>query len=337
MGYSFFTLEKIKKQGQMVGKYKHNYREIDVINADPDKKHLNEELVSLNGKNYKEAFDERMKTLGYGTDKKMRSNAVQGFEVVTTFSREEADNINLERWKENNTKWLKETFNVNPEKYGDNVLSVVYHGDEPGNVHCHAFIVPIDDKGNLNARYYVQNRQKMINMQDSYGKLMKDEHNLDRGISGSKARHQDIKRYYTALNMTLEKELPALKEHESVMEYRQRANEIYKDACLKIMGLEDKTSRLEMSQEQKTRNKVSAAKKELYDKYQDKAEHMEQLEREFGTYEEIQDKCEGFDNLIAGIAEEEDKDDYIVIVNTLMDNGKKLREKEKQKSEEKDL
>lgn len=331
MGYSFMTIEKIKNTNQMVGKYKHNYREIDVLNADPDKKALNKELVSLEGKNYKEAFEERMASLGYGTDKKIRSNAVYGFEVVTTFSREEAEYIDLDKWKENNVKWLKEAFNANPEKYGDNVLSVVYHADEPGNVHCHAFIVPIDDKGNLNARYYVQSRQKMIDLQDSYGKLMKDEHNLERGIHGSKARHQDIKRYYTALNMTLAKELPNIEQHESIMEYRQRANEIYKDACLKIMGLEDKNSRLKLETEQTTKNEVSKAKKELYDKYQEKAENMNELEREYGSYPEIKEKCENFDNLITGIAEEETKEDLITIVNTLIDNGKKIKDKSKDK------
>ncbi len=51
----------------------------------------------------------------------------------------------------------------------------------------------------------------MIELQDSYGKLMKQEHDLDRGIKYSKARHQDIKRYYTALNNTLTKELPFVK------------------------------------------------------------------------------------------------------------------------------
>ena len=50
MGYCFMTIEKIKNRQQIAGKYLHNYRQIDVLNADPDKKHLNQELVSLNGK-----------------------------------------------------------------------------------------------------------------------------------------------------------------------------------------------------------------------------------------------------------------------------------------------
>ena len=331
MGYSFMTLEKIKNTRQMNGKYKHNYREISVANADPNKKNFNEELVSLGGKTYKEVFDERMKSLGYGEDKKIRSNAVLGFEVVTTFSREDAEQMNFDKWKENNVKWLREAFNANPEKYGDNVVSVVYHADEPGNVHCHAFIIPIDDKGHLNARYYVQSRQKMIELQDSYGKLMKEEHNLERGVHGTKATHQDIKRYYTALNRTLSQELPAIKEHETIMEYRQRANEVYKDACLKIMGLEDQNKRLSMSNEQQTKNAVSAAKKELYERLQPKAEEMEELEREFGDFQEVKQKCESYDNLIRGIAEEEEYSDYADMIDALIRNGELARERENEK------
>ena len=258
MGYCFMTLEKIKNFNQMAGKYSHNYRKIDVLNADPDKAHLNEELISLEGKTYKEAFEERLKGLGYGTDKKIRSNAVYAFEVVTTFSREDKEHVDLEKWKKDNVAWLKKEFNANPD-YGENVLSVVYHGDEAGNVHCHAIVVPIDDKGNLNARYYVRSRQKMIELQDSYGKLMKSEHNLNRGIKNSKARHQDIKRYYTSLNATLQRDLPKPKENEKLEDYQQRIQELYKDANLKAMALEDKYSRLKLGMEQEMKNEISSA------------------------------------------------------------------------------
>lgn len=334
MGKCFMTLEKIKNYNQMSGKYKHNYREIEVLNADPDKKDLNEELVSLNGKNYKQAFTERVKELGYGTDKKIRKDAVLGFEVITTFSREDAETVDLEKWKENNVKWLREHFNACPEKYGDNVVSVMYHADEPGNVHCHAFIIPIDDKGHLNARYYVRSRQKMIEMQDSYGELMKKEHNLDRGIHGTKATHKDIKKYYAALNAAIEKELPAVKDTETATEYRERANKIYQRASLKVMGLEDKLSRERLEHEQTTRNAVSSARKELFAKYKEKADMMDELVREYGGISEIMEKCEKSDDLEAGINEfssqehmsNSDKASILEIINSTIDTGKKVRQ-----------
>lgn len=334
MGYSFMTIEKIKNPKQMMAKYKHNYREKEVLNADPEKQDLNEELVKLNGKTYNEMFEERTKSLGYGTSKNIRKNAVYGFEVVTTFSREDAETMDLEKWKQNNVEWLRSTFNANPEKYGDNVLSVMYHADEPGNVHCHAFIIPIDDKGNLNARYYVQNRTKMIALQNSYGKLMKKEHNLNRGVKNSKAKHQDIKRYYTALNMTLAKDLPLVNENETAADYRSRVNEIYKNASLKIMGLEDKLKRMTLEHTQLITNAVAEAKKELYDRFQEKANHMDELEREYGSYHEIKGKCENYDNLIIGVADEDQRDDIVALLNQLIENGKRIKEKENRKYNE---
>lgn len=329
MGYSFMTLEKVKNYNQLKGKFVHNYRKIDVPNADPDKIDLNEELVQINGKTYKEAFDERMKTLGYGNDKKIRSNAVYAFEVVTTFSREDQEHVNLEEWKKNNVDWLRKEFNADPEKYGDNVLSVMYHADEPGNVHCHAIVVPIDDKGNLNSRFYVRSRQRMIELQDSYGKLMKQEHNLNRGIHNSSARHQDIKRYYTALNATLDKELPFVKENETPEEFRTRANESYKDINLKVMALENKNQRLTMESEQLVKNAVSETKKKFYKKYKEKADTFDELEREIGPASEIKEKCKTYDYLIEGIANQEDKEPIIGLVDNLVSIGKESKTKSK--------
>ncbi|WP_373262266.1 MobV family relaxase [Hungatella hathewayi] len=331
MGYCFMTLEKIKNTNQMIAKYKHNYRKIDVLNADPEQSYLNEELVKLNDKTYEDAFNERMKTLGYGDDKKIRSNAVYAFEVVTTFSREDQEKIDLEEWKKSNVEWLRKEFNADPDKYGDNVISMMYHADEPGNVHCHAIVIPIDDKGHLNSRYYVRSRQKMIELQDSYGKLMKQEHDLDRGVKYSKARHQDIKRYYAALNTTLAKELPLVKEQETANQYRFRANELYKDSNLKIMALEDKEKRLKSNSEQLVKNAVSETRKEFYEKYQMKAETFEKMEREFGPFEEIKEKCKAYDNLIEGIAaqSEDDKEPIINLISDLIAIGIKSKEKSK--------
>lgn len=336
MGYCFMTLEKIKNTNQLIAKYKHNYRKIDVLNADPEKAYLNEELVKLNGKTYEDVFNERMKSLGYGEDKKIRSNAVYAFEVVTTFSREDQEKIDLEEWKKNNIEWLRKEFNANPEKYGDNVVSVMYHADEPGNVHCHAIVIPVDDKGHLNSRYYVRSRQKMIEMQDSYGKLMKSEHNLNRGIKNSKARHQDIKRYYAALNATLAKELPTVKEQETANQYRLRANELYIDSNLKLMALEDKEKRLALISDQLVKNAVSETKKEFYEKYQVKSDMLDEMEREFGPINEIKEKCTAYDNLIEGIAaqSEDDKEPIINLIDDLISIGKELKEKSKNQDKE---
>lgn len=247
MGYCFMSIEKVKEKGTMQRKYEHNYRTEYVPNADPDKKDSNEELVLLNGKTYSEAFDEKMKKLKK-YNPHIRKNAVLGLEVVTTFSREDRENIDLEQWKQDQVEWLRDTFNADIDKYGDNVISVMYHGDEAGNVHCHAMVIPIDDKGKLNASYYINGRAKMRSLQDSYGEKMSFQHGLRRGLKGSKAKHEDIKRYYTALNQALATEAPAVEKingrNETAEEYRTRVNEIIKDLNLKILSEQKKAQRL---------------------------------------------------------------------------------------------
>ena len=330
MGYCFMTIEKIKTPNAMRGKYLHNYREMEVPNADAEKAHLNEELVSLNGKTYLQAFNEKVKALGYGDKKgqrKIKSNQVRGFEVVTTFSREDREKMDIEKWKENNVKWLREAFNADPEKYGDNVLSVMYHGDETGNVHCHAFIVPIDDKGHLNARYYVQNREKLINLQNSYAELMEKEHGLKRGIPGSKATHKDIKRYYAALNNTLESELPKVKEHETAEEYRKRVNKLYVDLKLQNMGLEDKAKTAVLRYSQLILNAKNDAKKELYNKHKETLERVKDIEREYGSLEDCAINAEKLKMIELGASTTGEGNEYDDLFKRLYQMG--LDEKKK--------
>lgn len=225
MGYCFVTAEKIKSLGTLISKYIHNYRKVAVENADPNLKHLNEELVPLpqdmdgTQKTYKAFFKERIESLEYYKDHKVRSDQVYAFEVVSTFSREE--DIDIEAWKKKNVEWLQKTFN----HAGDgcnNIASVVFHADEPGNVHCHAVIVPIDPRGRLNAKYYTGGYKVMREMQDSYAKDMK-EFGLERGLEGGQAKHKDIRKYYADLNRALE--IPETMPFETAEEYRARCQE----------------------------------------------------------------------------------------------------------------
>lgn len=189
MGYCFMSTQKIKNMGQMASKYKHNFRKINVENADPALFNQNEELLVFQNEkgeqvNYNEAFKERTANLPH----RIRSNAVLAIEVLTTFSRD--DNIDIDDWKKANVEWLQKTFN----KAGDgkdNVISVMYHADEPGNVHCHAVVIPVDDQGRLNSRFYLNGSKMMTQMQSSYGRDMK-KFGLQRGLEGGHARHKDI-------------------------------------------------------------------------------------------------------------------------------------------------
>lgn len=225
MGYCFMTMQKIKNLGQLSSKYNHNCRTVDVENADVTLSHLNEDLVPLpveDGKvlNYVEAVKDRIENLDYYKNEghKIRKNAVLAMEIVTTFSR--ADNINIDAWKKQNVDWLNKTFNVAPDKKR-NVLHVTYHADEAGNVHCHALVVPIDQRGRLCARSFFNGSRQMSILQDSYAKKMKPL-GLERGLKGSSAKHKDIRKMYADLNKALD--IPKPRKGESAAEYYERVS-----------------------------------------------------------------------------------------------------------------
>lgn len=227
MGYCFVTTQKVKTLGALGAKYNHNYRKVRVDNADPDQIHKNEELLPLpvqGGKqmSYVDFFHKRFSELPYYQDHKFRSNQNCAIEVVTTFSREDKNgSFNLEEWKERQVSWLRRQFN----RAGDgrnNIASVVFHADEPGNVHCHAIIIPVDDKGHINARFYTDGAKALSEMQNSYAKEMK-EFGLERGLKGGQASHKQIRKYYADLNRSLI--LPDVIPFESGEEYRNRCLE----------------------------------------------------------------------------------------------------------------
>lgn len=223
MGYCFMSIQKIKTKGGLMSKYNHNYRQVDVDNADKELAYLNDEIIKLptdeSGKqmNYVEAFNDRLSTIPYYQTHSYRKNAVLAFEVVTTFSKDSP--IDLEAWKQKNKEWLENTFNVAGDGR-NNVISMVYHGDEAGEVHCHAIVVPIDERGRLNAARFTGGARAMSDLQSSYAIDMR-EFGLERGLKGSSAKHEDIRRFYAELNRAKDS-VPEVKPGEPAQAYKER-------------------------------------------------------------------------------------------------------------------
>lgn len=259
MGYCFMDIKKIKDMRTMEMQYQHNFRTKDVPNAIPELRDQNEELVKLSDQpgapeNYKEAFRQRIKQLDYYKNHKYRSDAVLALEVLTTFTKDVS--IDIEQWKKDNVQWLRSTFNQAPQKYGDNVLSVMYHGDEHGNVHCHAFIIPINAEGRLNCHSYYGGRASLSKLQDSYSKAMEN-HGLERGVKGSSARHQDIKKFYTQLNQRID--IPRPREKESAADYRRRVLKQLQEERAASFREVDQKARALQQQADKTLNQERSA------------------------------------------------------------------------------
>lgn len=148
------------------------------------------------------------------TFEKIKTAAQLRAKYLHNFREKEVENVNPEK------TYLNEELISLPKIDGkNNVLSVVYHDDEVGNVHCHAFIVPIDEKGKLNASRFTDGNRICSQMQTSYAEAMM-QFGLKRGLKNSHAKHKDIKKYYAELNQTMNIPIPYLEEN--ALDYRNR-------------------------------------------------------------------------------------------------------------------
>lgn len=247
MGYCFFTFNKINNLASIDKIYRHNYRLDECLNANSDLQHLNEELISLNGKTAREAIIEKINQLQEaGTQKSVRKKGVLAYDIVTTFSREDMEHIDINKWAKENVAWMKKTWNT---KDHDNVLSMVLHRDEVGCVHIHTLVIPITEDGKLSAYQFTGNPKQVKEMQNSYANAMK-KFGLKRGLENSVAKHKDIKRFYTELNQTISSELPPPNKDEDMEKYYERVNNYYIES--KLQEFRDKTAMERKIDEAKT-------------------------------------------------------------------------------------
>lgn len=270
MAYAFCHIEKIKSVKGMTDRYNHNLRVFDVANADPALLDQNSEPVDLMGKTYQRAFRDEITRLKIaGAKMSIRKDAVLGFEVMLTYSRE-ATSLNVEEWVARSVEWLQDTFNPPDRKItfkhkdtgkivttdADNVKSVVVHMDE-STPHIHAFIIPISPVGNLSAKYYTHGRDAMVSLQSGYAAKMSPL-GLERGVQKSLVRHQDISSYYQRLKKAVSAELPPPEPGETVEQYHARVNEVYRTA---LCHFNDREQKLE-KQVSDARAEASLAKEE---------------------------------------------------------------------------
>lgn len=245
--FAIMHIEKIKKPGTLVSRYKHDYRIADVSNADKNAQQMNETLIAMQkGQNYYEAQRERINELEYYKDHKVRKNAVLAYDVIMSYS--SGSGVDVDEWKKASVQWLQDTFN----KAGDgknNVISAVLHmdeihddpekeGDDVHNApHIHAIVVPVDDRGRLNASYYTDGVRALSQLQDTYAQAMK-ELGLQRGVRNSSARHEDMRKMYGRFNEAMEN-IPQPKQGETAQEYYERARSDIQTANVRAMRSAD--------------------------------------------------------------------------------------------------
>ena len=102
----------------------------------------------------------------------------------------------VSEWKDKSMEWLKEEFGA------ENIKSAVLHQDEQ-TPHIQAHVIPRHE-GKLNAKHWTGGKQRCSELQDRYHAKVK-ELGLARGERGSKARHEEVSKYYTRVHEPIEK------------------------------------------------------------------------------------------------------------------------------------
>ena len=224
MGYVVLHLDK--SAGNEAAMTDHIERKVIHPNVDPERVHLNRELVE-----FPEGVNDRTGAIRHrlenaGLTRQVGKNQVQVIRFMLSGTSEDMKRIEndgkLDDWCRDNMEWLKKTFGA------ENVVAATLHMDET-TPHIHASVVPVvrgerrkkkpereTAKGKPKRQYRkkdpnrprlcaddVMAREKLVEYQDTYARAMA-KYGLQRGIKGSDARHVTLTEFYR--NQAIESE-----------------------------------------------------------------------------------------------------------------------------------
>jgi hypothetical protein len=190
--YSIIRKRKHKSIASLRSRENHTYRREPTPNADPEKLHKNKLLFgSLDYANMVECNLKKYHDSG----KNIRKNAVMSIEYLLTASPEFFDEGSKNERDERLKKWCEAQIEFVKKEHGAGNIACMYlHLDEK-TPHIEVFVVPIDPKGKLNCKYFLGARSALSILQTKYAT-----HNagfgLKRGQTGSRATHQEVKKFY---------------------------------------------------------------------------------------------------------------------------------------------
>ncbi|MEH2932538.1 MobV family relaxase [Candidatus Ventrimonas sp. KK005] len=242
MPKQILRIEPIHSSQAFASKWKHNMRLGDIPNADSSKTWKNEQLIRLPvGETYLTYFERKIASLPYYDTHKIRKNGIRGFEVFLSFGQGELPpEFTLGQWKRNSIQFLRDVFGR------ENVAAATLHMDERAP-HIHAIVFPVRE-GRLRARAFLPDRQAMRDLHVKYHEYTR-ECGLEPESRYMHIKHEKVGRFYSNINLALEKQLPSPMEGESLEAYAVRADECYKDQMLRSLGREQRIWQLEKEKE----------------------------------------------------------------------------------------
>lgn len=189
--YSIIRTKKLKSFGAISRSSRHTFREQPTPNANPQMSQRNR-IVGA------KTTDELLVAFKNSLPEKRRTDAVLCIEYMITASPEafkrHGGNLN-----DLGNGYFRDALSWLHQRHGAaNVLCSVVHLDE-STPHLVAYVVPLTKEGKLSAREFLGGPKVLRSLQDSFHAACGAPRGLLRGIQGSKAKHDKVSAFYTAL------------------------------------------------------------------------------------------------------------------------------------------
>lgn len=229
MGYAILRAKKLKTMASVSGSAKHTFRDKPTPNAIPEMTGRNRTV----GAGSTEAL---MAALNRTLPTERRSTAVLCIEYLVTASPEDFKRhggrlSEMGVATKGGPGYFSEALKFLREKHGaENVISSTVHLDER-TPHMVVYVVPMTKDKRLSCREFLGGAAKLRQLQTDFHQQCGKPFGLERGIEGSKAKHEKIAAYYGAL--VAAGQAPEL----SKADYAAAALGIHTDAWKKAMEL----------------------------------------------------------------------------------------------------
>lgn len=197
MGYAILRTKKLKTMAAVAGSARHTFRDTPTPNADPAMTGRNRTV----GAGSTEAV---MAALHRTLPAQRRSTAVLCIEYLITASPEDWKRhgghlSDLGQAEKGGPGYFAEALKFLRQKHGaENVISSTVHLDET-SPHMVVYVVPMTKDKRLSCRDFLGGAAKLRQLQTDFHSACGKPFGLERGIEGSKAKHEKIAAYYGAL------------------------------------------------------------------------------------------------------------------------------------------
>lgn len=318
MAYQILRVQKLKSLTSVRRSLKHAFRTQETPNADPSRASQNQNF----GANSDKQAMAKVKAL---IPKKLRKNGVVCVEHLVTASPEwfkGKSSKEQNAYFNDSLKWLR-------EKWGkENVVCGGVHRDET-TPHMYAYIVPKDhETGRLNCRKWLGERNALSNMQSQFHDDVSKNFGMERGLKGSKAKHQTIQKYYANLNAVIIPEHQKTTTKELVAQAfgkGKRINDLLEQASLvQVLSNENKSIKRANQEEQLRLVKINELSKkknlELKEKFKDPIDAANRFHQKAAKAQSILDVNESMEKEIKELREllrssESKAESYLNIIN----------------------